>query len=275
MTELLSNPYFIKFLQSIALALVVYLLARLAISIATKNGKKTTEAPFAIKYTAITFFGIALVFIWLEGLAPILTALTIVAAALTIVSKELLLNFLGSFVIFWRELFAIGDRVQVGESTGDVIDKGVLYFTLLEVGRTSSAGHSTGRLIKVPNALALTQPVINATRGAGYVWNELRLTITRDSDWEKARETLMAIVTGYYEQESINLERIKAIFENKRVFFKKLTPCVYMDVVTGGYSLSLRYLCRSRLTRESQDHIITAFIRKAAENNITLADEQS
>lgn len=274
MTDLLNNPYFIKGLQSLALAVIVFLLAKLAISISTKNRKKTTETPFAIKYAAIAFFGIALVFIWLEGLGPILTALTIVAAALTIVSKELLLNFLGSFVIFWRELFAIGDRVQVGESSGDVIDKGVLYFTLLEVGRTSSAGHSTGRLIKIPNALALTQPVINATRGAGYVWNEIRLSVTRDSDWEAARESLLSIVNDYYAQESIDLERIKMIFEKKKVYFKKLTPRVYMDVVTGGYSLSLRYLCRSRLTRESQDFIITGFIQKAAKGGITLAEEQ-
>ncbi|BCS86911.1 mechanosensitive ion channel family protein [Pseudodesulfovibrio sediminis] len=274
MMEWLNNTYVIKTLESVALMLVVYTLAKLASSIATKEGKRNSEAPFAIKYTAIFFFGFALIFIWLEGLGSILTALTIVAAALTIVSKELILNFLGSFVIFWRELFAIGDRVQVGDSTGDVIGKGLFYFTLLEVGKSDSAGQSTGRLIKVPNAQVFTLPVINATRGAGYVWNEVQIAIQRTDNWENGRELLLQAVERYYEADAIDLDRIKKVFERKKVFFKFLTPRVYVSVSTGGICLTLRYLCRSRMTRESQDAITTDFLNSMQDLDIKLAEEQ-
>jgi small-conductance mechanosensitive channel len=262
-------------LQSLSLALVVLLLATVSIRIANKRDKRSSEAHFAIKYTAICFFGIALVFIWLEGIGPILTALTIVAAALTIVSKELILNFLGSFVIFWRELFAIGDRVQVGDHSGDVIDKGLLYFTLLEVGSAKSTGHSTGRLVKIPNALALTLPVINATRGAGYVWHEIKLSITRTSDWENAKSLLLSAVDRYYKQEKVDLERIKKVFEKKRVFFNKLTPRTYLDVTTNGIGVTVRYLCKSRMTRESQDFIVSTLLQEMGQAGIELAEEQS
>lgn len=275
MNELLNNPYFIKALHSFALLIIVLILTKIAMSIATKRGKKTSEAPFAIKYSALAFFAISLVFIWLDGIRPVLTALTIVAAALTIVSKELILNFLGSFVIFWRQIFAIGDRVQIGDYSGDVIDKGILYFTLLETGKTDSTGHSTGRLIKVPNALALTLPVVNATRGAGYVWNETKIVITRTSDWEKARTKLLALVNSYYEQEEIDLDRIKQVFEKKGIFFNRLTPRAYIDVTNGGIRITLRYLCRSRMTREGQDFIITRFMKALKELGVELAEEQS
>lgn len=274
MKELLNNPYIIKALESVALVIFVFILSRIAVSIATRGGKRTSETPFAIKYTAIFFLGVSLVIIWLEGLGPILTALTIVAAALTIVSKELILNFLGSFVIFWRELFAIGDRVQIGEYSGDVIDKGILYFTLLETGSSNSTGHSTGRLIKVPNALALTIPVTNATRGAGYVWNEIKVAITRNSDWEEAKRILLAAVEEYYQQEKVDLGRIKHVFEKRKIYFNKLTPRTYLDVSTGGLNITLRYLCRSRLTRESQDYILTSFIKGIESVEVALAEEQ-
>lgn len=274
MKDILNNPYVIKGLESLVLAVVVFVLARIAISIATRGGNRTTEAPFVINYSAIGFFAVSLVFIWLEGIGPILTALTIVAAALTIVAKELILNFIGSFVIFWRELFAIGDRVQIGEFSGDVIGKGILFFTLLELGSSGSTGHSTGRLIKIPNALALTMPVVNATRGAGYVWNEIAIAVTRESDWEEARRLMLACVEEYYENEAIDLNRVKLIFEKKRVFFNKLTPRTYVDVTTGGLSITLRYLCRSRLSRESQDAIVTNFIGKIRPADIELAEEQ-
>ncbi|WP_319467708.1 mechanosensitive ion channel domain-containing protein [uncultured Pseudodesulfovibrio sp.] len=274
MNDFFHDPYVIKAIQSISLALVVFILTKITTAVVTRKGKRFSEASFAIKFTATCLFGITLIFIWLEGFGPILTAMTIVAAALTIVSKELLLNFLGSFVIFWRELFAIGDRVQVGESSGDVIDKGLMYFTLLEAGTPGSTGHSTGRLIKVPNALALTQPVSNATRGAGHVWHEIKIAITKESDWEEAKSILLSAIEDYYTQEKINLTRIKKEFERKRVFFKQLSPRAYLDITTGGIELTVRYICKSRMIRESRDHILSKFLHEMKQAKITLANEQ-
>jgi small-conductance mechanosensitive channel len=275
MPDLLNNVYILKAVQSLALALVVFVLTKITQMAATNHHKHSPEISYAIKYSAIFIFAIATLFIWLEGFERVLTALTLVAAALTIVAKEVILNFLGSFVIFWRELFAIGDRVQVGDHSGDVIDKGILFFTLLETGRKDSTGHSTGRLVKIPNAQVLTLAVINATRGAGYVWNELCLTLSRESDWEKARQLLLDGSEEYRKRESIDLERVKQSFERKKVFFKKLDPIVYVSIATGGINLTLRYLCRSRMIRESEDFICTRFLNSLEPGSLELAVEQT
>jgi len=274
MIEWLSNPYVRKTLESLLALVVVLVLTKAAVSFSAKRGRRAAEAPFAIKYAAVFFLAVTLVFIWLESLGPIITALTLLATALTLVAKELILNFIGSFVIFWRELFTIGDRVRVGDVSGDVIDKGVLYFTVLETGEVGLGGHSTGRLIKVPNSLTLTLPVINATRGAGYVWNEIALSVTRESDRAKARDMLVESVEHYYRDEAVDLERVRRIFEQRRVFFKELTPRVYLDVTTGGYLLTLRYLCRSRLVRESRDAIVTRFVDRLPGSGVDLAELQ-
>jgi len=271
MEDILNNIYAFKALQSIALAIIVTILAKIAILVSAKGRKRTSEAPHAIKYTAIFFFGFAFIFIWLEGVGPILTALTIVAAALTIVAKELILNFFGSVVIFWRELFAIGDRVQIGEYSGDVIDKGLLYFTLLEVGRTPFTGHSTGRLIKVPNALTLTTPVVNATRGAGYLWHEIHFSLTGKSDWEKARGHLIEITHDFQKSSSINLEKVKRVFESRKIYFNKLTPKVYVSTDTNGITLTLRYICGSREVSGSEDFITTRFLQELESGGIELS----
>jgi small-conductance mechanosensitive channel len=263
--EFLALPYATKALQSLAVAFAVYVLARMARTFAARRGKPPAETPHAIRYASVIVFGIAMVFVWFEGLGPVFTALTIVAAALTIVAKEVILNFLGSFVIFWRELFAIGDRVEVGDNAGDVIDKGILYFTLLETGRGGSTGHSTGRLVKVPNACVLTLPVTNATRGSGYVWNELRLTLTPASDWQQARAILLEEAEAYRASQSMDLERIKRNFERRSVHFRELHPRVYVAVASGGIRLTLRSLCRSRFIHESQDFITTRFLTRIAQ----------
>lgn len=274
MEHLLENIYVVKALESAALMVVVFILARIAISIAVKRDKRHSEAPYAIKNTAIIFFAIGLLIIWLEGLGPVLTALTIVAAALTIVSKEMILNFLGSFVIFWRELFAIGDRVQVGDHTGDVIDKGLLFFTLLEAGASASTGHSTGRLVKIPNMMVMTMPVINATRGAGYVWNEIRISLSRSSDWEKGKEILLELAEAYIAERKMNLDRVKESFERRKIYFNTLTPKVYVSVSTDGLGLTLRYVCSSRLVRESEDFIISGVLKRLEPGVIELSETQ-
>jgi len=272
MEQLLENQYILKMMETGILAVVISLLAWLTTVIASKKEKRPSEAPIVIKYMALIFFTIGLVFIWLEGIGPVLTAFTIVAAALTIVSKEMILNFLGSFVIFWRELFAIGDRVQVGEHLGDVIDKGLLYFTLLEAGRPTSTGHSTGRLIKIPNSLVMTLPVINATRGAGYVWNELRIAITRTSDWERAKAILTELGEAFIAAQSMNLEHVRKSFERRKIYFRKLTPKVYIAIHAGAISLTLRYVCSSRLVRESEDFIYSGFLEKLPDEAIELSE---
>lgn len=271
MEDLLNNPYVIKALQTLAAALVVTLLTKIAMSIATRGQRPATEAPYAIKYTAIFLFGFGLIFIWLEGLGPILTTLTIVAAALTIVSKEMILNFFGSFVIFWRELFAIGDRVQVGDHSGDVIAKGLFYFTLLETGSSPSTDHSTGRLINIPNALTLTLPVINATRGAGYVWNEIHFDLTTESDWEKTRELLVEIATRHLQANGINLDEVKKSFQRRNIYYRALTPKVYVSVEAGTIRLTIRYICRSRMVRESVDYITANLLKELESGFFELA----
>jgi small-conductance mechanosensitive channel len=272
--DLLSNQGFVKVLYTLTLALAVLMLARMARTFAARRGKPAAETPHAIQYAAVILFVIGLVFVWFEGLGPVFAALTIVAAALTIVSKEVILNFLGSFVIFWRELFAIGDRVQVGDNSGDVIAKGILFFTLLESGRGGTTGHSTGRLVKVPNAHVLTMPVINATRGAGYLWNELRLTLTPASDWQRARTILLEAAEAYRESQSMDLDKIRAAFERRSVYFRELTPRLYVTVASGGIRLTLRYLCRSRMVQESEDFITTRFLTHLAPGQMELAAMQ-
>jgi small-conductance mechanosensitive channel len=273
--QLLGSPGLIKVLHSAALILAVLGFSVLARALAARRGRPVAETPRATTYVAVIVFVLGLVFIWFEGLSPVFAALTIVAAALTIVAKEVILNFLGSFVIFWRELFAIGDRVQVGDNAGDVIAKGVLYFTLLETGRGGTTGHSTGRLVKVPNAHVLTLPVINATRGAGYLWHELRLTLTPASDWQRARALLLDAAEAYREAQGMDLDKIRNAFERRSVYFREMNPRLYVTVASGGIRLTLRYLCRSRMVHDSEDFITTRFLTHLAPGEIELAAMQA
>src|SRR4030095_7047902 len=85
-----------------------------------------------------------------------------------------------------RRPYRVGDRIQIGEARGDVIDVSYLDTTLWEIGgRHVSTDHPAGRLIKFPNTNVFSTPVFNYSwRLFPYVWNEIKVSIAYESDLE-------------------------------------------------------------------------------------------
>lgn len=93
-------------------------------------------------------------------------------------------SFIGWVYILARRPYRVGDRISIGESTGDVIEVTYLDTTLWEVGGPYvSTDHPSGRLIKFPNANVLTSAVYNYSWEVfPYIWNEISFQIAYDSD---------------------------------------------------------------------------------------------
>ena len=74
--------------------------------------------------------------------------------------------------ILIRRPYRVGDRIRIGEATGDVIDVSYLDTTLWEFGgEYLSTDHPSGRLIKFPNSNVLATPVYNYSWPLfPYIW---------------------------------------------------------------------------------------------------------
>jgi small-conductance mechanosensitive channel len=197
---------------------------------------------------------------WLNGLEPILAFLGIIAVGLTISLKDVVSNMAGIVIILWRNVFAVGDRIEISTFKGDVVGLGVMYFSILEIGKWVDAEQSTGRVIRVPNSLVIANPVINYTKSFPYIWDEISICITFESNWKKAREILQAIADEKVGDKSG--EKSKAVQERLKdnrdevIHFKYLSPKIYIKPQQNtpvGVVLTLRYLCdpRERRGREN------------------------
>ncbi|MCX7514104.1 mechanosensitive ion channel family protein [Frateuria hangzhouensis] len=94
-------------------------------------------------------------------------------------------SFIGWVYILVREPYRVGDRIQIGDATGDVIDVTYLDTTLWEVGGPYiSTDHPSGRIVKFPNANVLTSAVYNYSWPVfPYIWNEINFQVGYDSDF--------------------------------------------------------------------------------------------
>lgn len=93
-------------------------------------------------------------------------------------------SFAGWIYILLREPYRVGDRIRIGDATGDVIDVGYLDTTLWEFrGDYLSTDHPSGRLIKFPNATVFNTAVYNYSWPLfPYIWNEIRFHVGYQSD---------------------------------------------------------------------------------------------
>ena len=204
-------------------------------------------------YAAVILGAFVLFRVWFEGFGNLATFFGLLSAGVAIALKDPLVNTVAWLFIVGKRPFAAGDRVAVGAFSGDVIDQSLFQFTLLETGTNTGAGQSTGRIIHVPNGRVFTEPVVNHTQGFPYVWNELAVLVTFESDWRRAKERLLEIANRHDEDLSEDAARqVRLAARDYMIFYSKLTPTVYTSVKDSGVELTIRYIIEPRRQRGSE-----------------------
>lgn len=218
-------------------------------------------------------FFLAVISIWFGGLTSWSAYLGLVSAGLAIALQDPLVNLVGWIFISIRKPFVVGDRIEIGGLRGDVIDVRLFQFSLIEIGNWVDADQSTGRIIHVPNGWIFRQNVANYTSGFKFIWDEIAVMVTFESDWKRAKEILTDIAgrhSAIKDEEAS--EQVRRASRKYMIFFQYLTPIVWTAVADSGVVLTLRYICEPRRRRSTStaiwEEILNAF---AAENAVDFA----
>lgn len=216
---------------------------------------------------------ILIVRIWFRAGENIGTTVGIMSAGLAIALQDPISNFAAWMFIIIRRPFTVGDRIEINGHAGDVVDIRLFMFSMLEVGNWVAADQSTGRLIHIPNGMVFKNPVANYTEGFDYIWNEIAVMVTFESDWERAHAILTEIGKEYAAENADEINRqLRQTTSKYMVYFRYLTPIVWVSVADSGVVLTLRYLCPVRKRRGSSTEIWGAILRAfAADDSVDFA----
>jgi small-conductance mechanosensitive channel len=259
-----------KILISLTIIVVVWVLRFLILKLVWRQ----TEDP-RLRYQWKRSIGLALSLIsiilissvWISAFARFGAFLGLFTAGLAIALKDPLTNIAGWLFINTRKPFSVGDRVQIGENTGDVIDIRLFQFAILEVGNWVQGDQSTGRIIHIPNGIVFVQSQANYSKGFQYIWNEIPVLITFESNWELTRTILEKIINKHAEHLTKTVEKqIKEATKKYLITYMHLTPVVYTSVKDSGILLTIRYLCDVRKRRTSEHDIWEDILREFAKN---------
>ena len=249
----------VKFISSFIAALVFMVVRRVLVGIISNKIEDSFMRYRWQKTTTYIVFFLAIITIgrvWFKGVESIATYFGLLSAGIAIALRDPITNITGWMFILWRSPFTVGDRIEIGENAGDVIDINFFKFTIMEIGKWIDGESNTGRIIHVPNGKVFTENLANYGRGFKYIWNELPILVTFESDWKKAKKILHDLSTEHTTQVSKaaakKFQEVSKLFMMHQPNFK---PKVYTKIEDSGILLTVRYLCNPRKRRASSQAI--------------------
>jgi small-conductance mechanosensitive channel len=188
--------------------------------------------------------------------------------------SDVLKNLAGWAYIVVRRPFKPGDRIEIGDFAGDVIDIRVFRFSLLEIRNWVDADQSTGRIVHIPNGMLFTSPNANFTEGFPFIWHEVPVQVTFESDWERAKEIVQAVIDEHAPdpKEAGVVADLEKVSMHYFIRYRHLTPTVYVRALDLGVELTGRLLVPARQRRDHNSAVWTGIPRAFAdEPNVEIA----
>lgn len=170
----------------VAKTIEIYLIDRLRNPVSRFNLKRIMRLAVSL---ALVFIVISVLFVnWYAAVV----SLGLISLILGFALQTPISSFIGWIYILIRAPYRVGDRIEIGDVRGDVIDVSYLDTTLWEIGGRHIAGdHPSGRIIKFPNSNVFSTPVINSSWPLfPYIWDEIKFNVAYESDLEFVAQTL-------------------------------------------------------------------------------------
>jgi small-conductance mechanosensitive channel len=125
------------------------------------------------------------------GNIPNLLPWAVIIAALLWVLQNPILNIIGWLDITFHGPYSVGDRIEIDGRKGFVVKVGMLHTTIREIQGWMAGETYTGRLISIPNSSIFETPIVNYTRNTPYIYDEIKIAITYESDHKLAKKLIL------------------------------------------------------------------------------------
>src|SRR5437764_1395421 len=128
----------------------VYLIGRLDSPVSRYNLRRIA------KLMLVLLLGVIVISILFSNWYTTLVSVGLLSLIMGLAVQTPVTSFLGWIYILVRAPYRVGDRIKIGDATGDVIDVGYLDTTLWEFGGMIRREQITRRIIRFPNSKVLS-----------------------------------------------------------------------------------------------------------------------
>jgi small-conductance mechanosensitive channel len=205
-----ENEVFIKHIITIGSILAAYISYKFLLFVffyIIRNKENQELEQNYRKILSLLFVVTILIFVvvrYMDDLLYIITFLGVVAAALTLATREIILNIAGAIYIFFSNVIRVGDRVMVQFETkhvvGDIVSISLIKMKLNEISDYSNIKDikNVGRTIYIPNSYMFTKVFFNYSLKQNGIINDLiEFEFDKDNDFDLIEKSTLDILNTF------------------------------------------------------------------------------
>jgi len=175
-------------------------------------------------------------------LGSVATFAGLLSVGVALALQNVIVSVVGYFFLIGKYGIRIGDRVQAGGTTGEVIDVGLVRFHLMELGR---GGTPTGRVVAFSNSIVF-QPAAGLFKeipGTDFAWHEVTTTVPRKADFAALREKLLDAVEDVLKDYREDIARQFQQMQKTGALLSEngLQPRFDLSMTSAGAEVTIRY----------------------------------
>ncbi|HEV2852501.1 MAG TPA: mechanosensitive ion channel domain-containing protein [Thermoanaerobaculia bacterium] len=278
-----------KLLLTLAIIAIAILLSRLLQGLAgllfrrRQNVRTRFWSQQAVRITTVIVLVVGILSVWFDNPGRLTTFIGLMSAGLAVALQRVVTALAAYFVILRGKVFHVGDRIAMSGVRGDVIDLGFIRTTIMEMGQSPGeqgddpsvwveSRQYTGRVVTVTNDKIFDQPVYNYSSDFPYIWEEMHVPIQYTADRHRAEQILLEAVKRH----TVKVSEVakEDLEEMRRRYFldsANLDPKVYLRLTDNWIQLAVRFVSRTRGSRELKDKISREILAAFDEAGIQIA----
>lgn len=219
---------------------------------------------------------VVLAIVWQAFAGRVGVVLGLATAGLAFAMQEVVGAVAGWFNIVSGRIFRVGDRIQMGGVRGDVIDITPLRTKVMEIGSSTDDStwvrgrQYTGRIVALSNKVTFTEPVFNYSSVFDFIWEELTIPVSYESNWKAAEAILQEEAARASASEGAE-QAMDAMVNRYPVGRAEVEPRVFVRATDNYMELSARFVIPVRTARSVKDEMTRRVTDRLASAGIEVA----
>ena len=170
----------------------------------------------------------------------------LLTAGVAVAMQSVLVSIVGYFFLIGKYGIRVGDRVQIGTVSGEVIDLGLVRMHLMELNSQGALG-ATGRVVAFANSIVFQASggLFKQISGVNFAWREITLALPAGADYAALKEKLFnavnAVVAQYHDEIVRQTREIQKTTASTAVVAVSAQPQVQLRFSATAVEALVRY----------------------------------
>lgn len=183
----------------------------------------------------------------------------LLTAGVAVALQNVIVSVVAYFFLIGKYGIRVGDRVQIAGVTGEVVDIGLVRIHVMELGGPGDS-QPTGRVVALSNSIVFqpTAGLFKQIPGTNFLWHELKLTLSSETDYHTAKERITQAVneglSAY--RDSLEAQRRSMEMNLTTVSPAELRPKIRLHYTASGIEADIRYPVALDKAAEIDDHLM-------------------